>query len=287
MTTDAERVGCPEAEELAAYVERLLPPAARAAVERHLLECADCRHAVVETAALIGSTGAQKSAASILQNRWVRAGGILAAAAAVVLAVGVGWQMEHGDSDRRELVAAVSAEATRPIDGRLTGGFVYAPPPSPVRGAGQPSGTDAPRVQVVVAAIEREARATPSAEREATLGVAYLVTGDLDQSIAALQRATTQQPANPRFWSDLSAAYVERGLRAGSADDYRRAREAAERALMLDPQLVEAAFNLAASVERSGDTQAAISAWQRVGELDRGSPWAAEAERRARALAGR
>jgi cytochrome c-type biogenesis protein CcmH/NrfG len=286
MTTDVERVGCPEAEDLAAYVDRRLPSAARASVERHLLECADCRHVVVETGALIRSTGAQTSVVSTLQNRWLRVGGIVAAAAAVIIAVRIGWQTDRVGANRRELVAAVSAEATRPIDGRLTGGFAYGPPPSAVRSADQRAGTDAPRVQVVVAAIEREARTSPSPELESTLGVAYLLTGDLDKAIAALERATVLQPNNPRFWSDLSAAYIERGLRAGGSDDYRRAREAADRALSLDPDLVEARFNLAASIERIGDTQAAVTAWRRVGELDRDSPWAAEAERRARALAG-
>jgi len=286
MAIDAERAACPEAEELAAYVERTLPYAARPAVEAHLLECPDCRHVVVETAAWIQS-GAGQTTESKLRPHWLRIGAFAAAAALALLAIRLWWPPQRGETtsvELQELVAAVGTEATRPIDGRLTGGFPYAPPPSPAR-AGEPAGTGSPRVQVAIAAIERNARANPSPQREAALGVAYLVSGDLDASIAALERAAAQQTGNARLLSDLSAAYIQRGLRTGSRDDYEKARRAADQALMLDPRLPEAAFNLAAALEHMGDTQAAIAAWRKAGGADPASPWAAEAERRERALA--
>ncbi len=286
MAIEAERAACPEAEELAAYVERTLPNAARPMVEAHLLECEDCRHVVVETAAWIHSSSRQKPAL-LFRTHWLRIGAFAAAAALVILAIRLSWLSQRGETtsgELQELVAAVGAEATRPIDGRLTGGFPYAPAPSPAR-AGEPVGTGSPRVQVSVAAIERNARANPSPQREAALGVAYLVSGDLDASIAALERAAAQLSGNARFWSDLAAAHIQRGLRTGSRDDYEKARRAADQALMLEPSLAEASFNLAAALEHMGKSQAAIAAWRTVAGLDPGSPWAAEAERRERALA--
>jgi tetratricopeptide (TPR) repeat protein len=286
MAIDAERAACPEAEELAAYVEHTLPVANRPVVEAHLLECADCRHVVVETAAWRQSSHRQ-TMASMFRTHWLRIGAFAAAAALVIFAIRVSWPPQRGVTTPvalQDLVAAVGADSTRPIDGRLTGGFPYAPPPSALR-AVQPIETGSPRVQVAVAAIERDARANPSPQREAALGVAYLVSGDLDASIAALERAAAGQSGNARFWSDLSAAYIQRGLRTGGRDDYENARRAADRALMLEPGLREAAFNLAAALEHMGDTQAAVAAWRTVGRVDPASAWAAESERRARALA--
>ena len=141
------------------------------------------------------------------------------------------------------------------------------------------------RVQVAVAAIERNACANCRRSVRPRLGVAYSCERRSDASIAALERAAAQQTGNARLSSDLSAAYIQRGLRTGSRDDYEKARRAADQALMLDPRLAEAAFNLAAALEHMGDTQAAIAAWRKAGGADPASPWAAEGERRERALA--
>lgn len=52
---------CPDAERLAEYAEGLLDPAARAAIEAHLVTCADCRFAVVETMAFLAAEAAEAS----------------------------------------------------------------------------------------------------------------------------------------------------------------------------------------------------------------------------------
>lgn len=49
---------CPDAERLAEYADGLLDAAARAAIEAHLVTCADCRFAVVETMAFLGGAEA-------------------------------------------------------------------------------------------------------------------------------------------------------------------------------------------------------------------------------------
>jgi hypothetical protein len=56
--------GCPDAERLAEYADGLLDGAARAAIEAHLVTCADCRFAIVETMAFLGAEAARASGAA-------------------------------------------------------------------------------------------------------------------------------------------------------------------------------------------------------------------------------
>jgi hypothetical protein len=57
--------GCPDAERLAEYADGLLDVAARAAIEAHLVTCADCRFAIVETMAFLGAEAARASGAEL------------------------------------------------------------------------------------------------------------------------------------------------------------------------------------------------------------------------------
>jgi tetratricopeptide (TPR) repeat protein len=56
--------GCPDAERLAEYAEGLLDAPARAAIEAHLITCADCRFAIVETMAFLGEEAAKAGGAA-------------------------------------------------------------------------------------------------------------------------------------------------------------------------------------------------------------------------------
>src|SRR3954471_18383905 len=48
---------CPDPETLAAYVDGMLDPAARAAVEAHAADCRDCREILADTAAFLLDVG--------------------------------------------------------------------------------------------------------------------------------------------------------------------------------------------------------------------------------------
>src|SRR5205814_1956710 len=131
-------------------------------------------------------------------RRWVTGVAVaVAAAAIIVLAIRVrpawlGFGPRTGRPELRELIAALANEPTRPVEGRLTGGFEYAPPPSPTRGPGDRALS--PEVQIAVAAMERASLERPSAGGSRTLGVAYLIDGNLDDAIRALERACADQP---------------------------------------------------------------------------------------------
>jgi CHAT domain-containing protein/tetratricopeptide (TPR) repeat protein len=108
---------------------------------------------------------------------------------------------------------------------------------------------------------------------------------DLDRRARSLERAVTAEANDARAWSDLAATYLLRAERLDEPQDLARALAAADRAVELDPELREARFNQALALERLFLAAEAEQAWQAYGSLDRGTPWAAEARRRASAQA--
>ena len=285
-STGADGPACPDPNELAEYVDHVLPDAPRAAIERHLLDCASCRDAAVEAARFreherFDAVRGREDAVSVntvrpFRGRWVTAAtATLAAAAAVVLIV----RMTAGDRARdaaiADLVAAVSSAPTRPVVGRLTGGFAYAPAPSATRGAVP----DAPAsVRIAAAALEEKVGQGDTADARAAVGIAHLAVGDLDRAIPALEEAVSREPQQAAFSSDLAAGYLGRWQRDGREEDLRRAIDAADRALRANPNLLEARFNRALALaalpqaDRSGLTDYLAH--------DSTGPWADEARAR-------
>ncbi|HVC21667.1 MAG TPA: CHAT domain-containing protein [Vicinamibacterales bacterium] len=288
---DRVRVGrpdaCPDEEALAAYIDGTLAATDRAAVEAHLTRCADCREIVAETARFREAGVALKQPAAAPRNRravWAVAASVLVAAAVLVLAVWVvKMPVAAGPNARPVLAALVAAVGDhRPVEPRLTGGFAYGPPPSPMRGAS--TGELDPDVQIAVARIEKLARAYDTPDNEGALGVAYLVSGDVDKAVDALEDAVGRQPGNGDLQSDLAAAYLVRARRLGRAEDYPKALAAAERAIKADPSLIEAWFNRALALEDLSLTDEAKHAWRDYLKHDARSKWADEARRRLKTL---
>ena len=185
----------------------------------------------------------------------------------------------------RELVAAVALEPTRPVEGRLTGGFKYAPPPSPTRGAAEHEVSTG--VRIAAAAIEARVGTEDTPESLGALGLAYLAVGETARAVQCLERAATAEPVDPRRLSDLAAALIAEGERDGKSDDVRRAAAIAGQALQVDPRLKEAQFNLALAFQRLGLNAQATDAWHRYQDLDRDSEWRREAEARLASGRGR
>src|SRR5262245_46482553 len=109
MTTEAPRAlpadACPDPEQLAAYVDGGLPPDERTVVERHLVECADCRDI------LTGAVAAAPSRTPVVlrpaRGKWlVIGGGLLAAAAALVVVVKMQRPSPYYVPEMAELVRA-------------------------------------------------------------------------------------------------------------------------------------------------------------------------------------
>jgi hypothetical protein len=278
----------PETERLAEYADGLLTVADRDDVERHLVGCADCREVLVETMAhapadAISVARGRSTSAHVLpfQRRRIvnTLAMVVALAAVVVVAVRLAppaWIQLRVGGDRAqldELIAAVSIEPTRPVEGRLTG-FRYAPPPSPVRGSQDHS----PAVRIAAAEIEKRAEQTTTPESQAALGVALLVIGAYERGVAALENAAADRPTDAVILSDLSAGYLASAAQFGRADDNIRALSAADRSLQISNSPVEARFNRALALEALHRPEAA-DAWRAFLRFSSGtSNWTAEAQ---------
>jgi tetratricopeptide (TPR) repeat protein len=276
---------CPEAERLAEYAENRLAGPDRTTVEHHLVACADCRSIVAETAAFLGE---DRKVLPFFRRGWGVAGIALSAAAALLIAVRLlqpywtGGDRVPG-SEFEALVAAAAREPTRAVEGRLTGGFGYAPA-RPVTRSGPQAARDNADLLAASVRLQEEVAATPTAHNRHALGIALLVVGEIDRSIEALDALCRDYPSNARVAADLGAAYLARASATGSVDDLERARTAVDSAISLDAGLAEAWFNRALIAGRAADREQAAAAWDRYLALDPDSPWAAEARERRQRL---
>jgi anti-sigma factor RsiW len=283
---------CPDVETLAAYVDGLLDPATRAQVEEHAADCSDCREILADAAAFVLDSQATPApvhdvvvpAPRVLPFPRPWRGGIVAllavaAAALIVVRINPGWLPWSGSRspDLAALIATLGNQPTRPIDGRLSGGFSYRPQPTVTRGS---SGREiSPEVQIAAANIELAAPGQSSSQ-QAARGLALLATGEIDRAIGELENAVRQSPGAAAYLNDLSAAYLARAATADRAGDWTLALQTADRALALEPAMKEALFNRALALGGSRSTDQARAAWQAYLKIDPTSPWGLEAASR-------
>jgi len=275
--SDASSTEHPDAERLAAYIDRTLDSSARAEVEGHLADCEECRTIVVDSVALPTEKPGRR------KTHYVYGAAGLAAAAVVVLAV---WSIrqtwpEEADQPRLEaLVVAVASEPTRPIEGRLSPGFPYRPAPAVTHGTG--TAELLPGTRMAVAEAEADVQDDRSVIGRWTLGIARLIERDYDAAIAALEDAARADASRSALHSDLSAAYLARARDKGRIADLEGALAAAERALLLDEGNAQALFNMALALQ-AREPALARDAWRAVASGEGDSPWGVEASMRSRA----
>jgi hypothetical protein len=304
--TDEEIVSTgdhPPLELLAAYAEDVLAASERLTLERHLSGCPHCRAIVADSVEFLVSEG------RIIEQpgkfwTWQKVTGTvagLAAAAALVLAVRANpeWLGRSSRPDLDELVIAFAIEPTRVAEGRLSGGFRYAPPPPLSRGGEltvpapltEPPGNGGPATivrgskgtidlspDVKIAAARLEAASVDRRDAASLwgLGVARLAVRNFDGAVDALSIAAAGEPSIAELQSDLAAAYLARGRNSGGEADMRIALAASDRALALKPDLAEAQFNRALALEALRMPEAK-AAWQSIATAERDSGWAKEA----------
>jgi len=283
---------CPGLEMLAAYLDDRLSTTDRRAVAAHLADCETCYFVFAEAAQIRRAQGiGQPTEPEPLRARsfvpaWFgprvawSVGGVLAAAAVLVLAVGSGrlfWRTEDSD-ELRALVVAVGTD--RVVEPRLTGGFAFGLLRAPVRAGGSAAQAVSPDVRIAAAQIEKTASTRRTATTLRDLGVARLVSGDVTRAVSTLEEAASLAPTDARMLSDLAAAYLERGRQTGERQDLMKALGAAERAVGSNPRLAEAWFNRADALERLSLAPEARDAWRDYLTIDARSPWASEARSR-------
>jgi tetratricopeptide (TPR) repeat protein len=267
---------------MAAYIDGRVDAAERARLEAHLADCDDCREVFAECVRTLAAVVEPAARPASRGRQLILIVGALGAAAALVIVVQLARTGQRQSdlettSSRRELgdlIAATANLPARPTEARLTGGFPYAPPPSPLRGTDDRALP--PDLRLAAAKLEQAAREHDTPERWAAAGTAYLTLKDADGAITALERAASRS-RDARLDSDLAAAYLTRAQRTDRADDWERARAAASRALGTDPNLREAQFNLSLAFEGLHRLDDAKAGWARYLEMDQDSPWATEA----------
>jgi len=260
-------------ERMAEFVEGTLTPGERLVVERHLSVCAECREIVANTTEVLAATEKPAAAAPLRfpRGRWVMTfAGV--AAATIVLAVWLGGGFSGPREAIDALVTAQAGEPVRALEGRLAG-FPYAPAPGINRGVA----TRTPSSEVVAeaAAVETRLGRETRPASQAAVGVAYAVVGSFDAAIEALERAARAEPT-ARYNSDLAAVYVARGRSTDQRSDYEKAVAAADRALALDARNAEACFNRALGLEMLGTTVEVIASWRRCLEVEPDERWRSE-----------
>jgi len=280
--------GCPDLESIAAFLDNRLSKRERARVADHLAACDAC-YVLFSEAAAIGPRVTAKPGwlrggrAWLARPKVVWPAGVAAAAVAAVWLLVATGGLERRRSgelpELAELVAAVGSERT--IEGRLTGGFGFGPVRGPVRAGTVPAETVSPDIRIAAARIEKKAleRRTPDALH--ALGVADLVTGDVNRAVPVLEEAARQRAASAGLLSDLAAAYLARAAAHGDQpEDVAKALAAADRAVKIDAKLAEASFNRALALERLSRRDEARQAWQDYLKIDDKSEWATEARLR-------
>ena len=130
-----------------------------------------------------------------------------------------------------------------------------------------------------VGEAQKRSLADPSASNLHAWGIGLVLLGSLDQAIDTLESATANAPDDSTILSDLAAAYAARAAGTQSARDWSNALDRSERALRLNPALLEAAFNRALALEAL-NLDGALVAWRTYLDLDRSSEWSDEARDR-------
>jgi CHAT domain-containing protein len=168
----------------------------------------------------------------------------------------------------------------RPVEGRLTGGFSYAPyDPSQSR-------LRLSRNHRIALRKFSQESVGPNSEATADRALLKLLDGNPRQAVEDLEALVVTRPADAALLSDLSTAYMADAQVNGEAYSRVKALEAAENAVTLDPKLQEARFNRAIALESLFLRNQAQSAWDGYLQLDRESAWAREARKRKGALGG-
>lgn len=274
---------CPAADELARFVDGVMPDDARARITVHLVGCDDCREIVAMAADATAVEVPVPVTSTAEPGRRVRIGAAMAVAASLVFAVYL-WRPAAPPplTDSVEPWAAIDAAmgSTRPVEGRLSLVTRHVPFAGPSRTSA--GGGVSFSAQAVAARLsDQAAAAAPAARREAehAAGVAWLVAGRPGDAVARLDRVLNDGPGSAMLFTDQSAAHLALAA-IESPVHWTAALEAADRALRLAPDLPSARFNRALALEGLGRVDDARIAWQAVaGNAADDQAWRDEAVR--------
>jgi CHAT domain-containing protein len=274
--------GHPEAQTMSAFVEGKLAPAEIAEVAQHLRDCSDCRTVVSETARF--QREEDESKRTPIARPWMLAVAALLAAVAITIPI-LRWNATRNSPASNpspiDRLIAVAPHDHRVVEARLSG-FPWARMQAPSRGDARPDPADLKVAGAAGEVLEATAAQHQPESRHAT-GLAYLLIGRRNDSIAALEQAA-RNSTDAHAWNDLAAARFAVAVEDEHPSQLPEALADANHALRLDPKFPEALFNRALIIEHLGVREQARDAWKRYLDVDPNSAWSVEARAHLRAL---
>ena len=220
-------------------------------------------------------------------RRWAYFPPALTMTASVVILAALGlfgywaWQKGHSQTEQAMETLRSAFPHSRPIEARLTGSFAHQPYET-LRGPTDAAGANVEKLEYVELGLTREVKDHPTAEARQVLGRLYLLQAKFSEAEKQFSLALEANPQSAQLHADLGALYYERFKRADQTLPETpqlliQATEHNQRALEINPKLLEARFNLALCNQRQGLRNVAQSDWEEYLKLDPHSAWAEEA----------
>ena len=205
-------------------------------------------------------------------------------AASIIGIAGVGivvWYAISTESNlKRGLLALNEAyRQERPVEARISD-LTYAPY---IVTRGEPTKVNTLERSRAESLLSEAFSEKPNAETHHALGRMYLLQRQPDKAIEHLEQAKRADPDNPSIYADVGAAYLEKG-KLGAPEFFRLSLENLQRALELNPNLLEALFNRALVHQYQDLNDQAEADWRAYLERDSSSQWATEARHNLRLL---
>jgi len=226
-------------------------------------------------------------------NSWFRP--LMAIAASLVVLVGGSyiWRIQSGDSQLDQGLAALHSafRDERPLEARLSD-LDYAPY-STTRGPGT-GNVDQDELYFAELTLRQALKTNPTPAVHHALGKVFLAKKQFDDALKEFDEAVKGDPKNAQFYSDLGAAWLEKGklnlnkapsdptgsLGGNAVIELARSLDNIDKALALTPDLPEALFNRALYHQYMRLREQEESDWHEYLKRDPTSQWASEARRR-------
>jgi len=289
MKEPMEHSAFPSDETLAAFIDGRLDEETRKRVVAHVADCEDCYGTVMAGKAWETSQNTspvQRFPVTRPSLFYWMAGAVAAALAFMLLLQPVTTRYRE-QRDQRAVRVAANRLRERSIDARLSLDLEYRPLIKTRSAATEETGNA--ELVAAFAEIQKEDGEHPSVGSRHSLGVVYLLLGNEDAAVETLSDAIREQTSTSdlhaaisrcrdvNLLNDLSSALESQTSHGAGESAHALGREAAERALQVDPDSAIAAWNRAVAIENEDSVAAAISAWQHYLTIDKSSAWRSEA----------
>src|SRR5215213_866706 len=216
----------------------------------------------------------------------------IAVFAILLVVIGLGaWQLFFRQSNVEKGLVALNAayREERPIEARISS-LDYAPFPNR-RGNPATEKVDQNELNLAELTLLQALKKNPSPAVNHALGKVFLAKREFDKAIEQFDTAIKSDPNNSQLYTDLGAAWLEKGkldiygAEPGKGmEELGRALENLNKAVGINPNSLEALFNRALCEEQMMLYAQAENDWLAYLKLDSQSPWAEEARRRLAAL---